>query len=149
MSFEGFSSYLQQKLLDHIFTDAAYTPPATLYIGLASGTASDRDGTGLTEVSTSGTAYARQAVTASTFGAATGTNPSTKTSGTAVPFATATAAYASGANITRWVLYDASTAGNLLANGLLTTAKAVASGDTPTLSSGGIVLKLGQPADTF
>jgi hypothetical protein len=145
----GFTDYLEAKLLDHIFTDPAYTPPSTLYLGLLSGTASDDAGGGLTEVSTSGTAYARIALTASDFAAATGTAPVTKSSSAAKSFAQATANYASGGNITYWGIWDASSAGNLLMIGQLTTAKPVLSGDTATVASGALVVKMGDPGDTY
>lgn len=145
----GFTDYLEAKLLDHIFTDPAYTPPSTLYLGLLSGSASDDAGGGLTEVSTSGTAYARIAVTATDFGAATGTAPVTKSNSSGKTFAQATANYASGANITYWGIWDASTSGNLLITGALSVAKPVMSGDTATLASGALVVKLGDPGDTY
>ena len=145
----GFTDYLEAKLLDHIFTDPTYTPPTTLYLGLLSGTPSDDAGTGLTEVSTSGTAYARIAITAADFAAATGTAPVSKSSSAGKTFAQATADYASGSNITYWGIWDASTAGNLMLIGQLTVAKPVLSGDTATVASGALVVKMGDPGDTY
>lgn len=145
----GFTDYLEKALLDHIFTDGAYSPPSTLYLGLLSGTLSDDAGTGLTEQTIGTGAYARVATTAADWSAATGTAPATKTNTATKTWPTATADWRSGANLTYVGLYDASTAGNLLALALLTTAKPVLNGDTPSLAAGAIVFKLGDPGDTY
>lgn len=59
------SDYLENKILDHVLKNTAYTPPATVYLALYTGDPLD-DGVSATEVNaapgyTSG--YARQAVT--------------------------------------------------------------------------------------
>ena len=139
----------QVLMLDWLTDTAVAT---TKFIGLLSGTPSDDAGTGLTEVSTSGTAYARQSMGlngsawAAAAQGATGA-PSSVANGSAVTFAQATASYAGGANITYFGLYDASTSGTLVAFGALGTAKPVLSGDTPSFAIGALVLKLGDPTD--
>lgn len=145
----GFTDYLEKALLDHIFTDPAYAPPATLYLGMLTGTATDDAGGGLTEQTIGTGGYARVATTAADWSAATGTAPATKTNTTAKTFPAATADWRTGANFTYVGLYDASTAGNLLAIALITTAKAVLSGDTANFPISSIVWKLGDPSDTF
>ena len=50
-----FSDYLEDKIIDHILRAQAFTPPATIYVGLF--TAAPSDAGGGTEVS--GGAYAR------------------------------------------------------------------------------------------
>ena len=67
----GFSDYLEDKVLDHVFGGNAFTAPTTLYVALYTVAPSDTGGG--TEVS--GGAYARQtgAFTVS------GTNPTTAT----------------------------------------------------------------------
>lgn len=142
----GFSDYLELKLLDHLFTDSGYTPPATLYVALSSTTPSD-DGTGVTEPS--GGSYARVATTAADWSAATGTAPASKTNTATIAFPTATADWASGSDLTHWVLYDAATVGNMLAFEALTTAKPVLSGDTAYFPASTLVLELGDPGDTY
>lgn len=97
-----FSDFLENELLDHVFRNSAYTPPAAVYLGLY--TAAPSDAGGGTEVSTGG--YARQAIT---FGAA---------AAGAIANTGAVAFTASGANfgtITHVGVFDASSAGNLLA----------------------------------
>lgn len=116
----AFSNYLEQKLLDHVFRNVAYTPPTTVYVALFN-TLPAGDGTGGTEVS--GGAYARQAIT---LGAPTGGSPSSVASSALVQYPTATASWGTinGAGI-----YDAATGGNLLEMGPLATPKTVGTGD--------------------
>jgi hypothetical protein len=67
----SFSNYLENELLDHVFGAAAYSAPATLYVGLSTADPTDDD-SGLAEPS--GNGYARVAVTnnATNFPAASG-----------------------------------------------------------------------------
>jgi len=58
------SAYLIGKLYGNVFQNAAYTPPATVYVALGTGSFSAQSCT--SEVTTSGTNYARVAVTANT-----------------------------------------------------------------------------------
>jgi hypothetical protein len=55
----------------------------------------------------------------------------------------------SGANLTHFVIFDASTAGNAIGWGALTTAKPVLNGDTASFAAGALVLKLGKPTDSY
>lgn len=137
---------VEQKMLDHFLTDPAYTPPATMYIGLSSTTPTDAGGN-ITEPS--GGAYARLATTAADWSAATGTAPATKTNTAVFTFATATANWVASANLTYFLLMDALTAGNCLAFGALGTAKPVLNGDTPSFPAASLVLKQGKPTDTY
>lgn len=142
----GFTDTVEQALLDHFLTDGAYTPPATMYIGLSSTTPTEAGGN-FTEPSTG--SYARVSTAAADWGAATGTAPATKSTTTAKTFPTATADWVSAANLTYFGLFSASTAGTLLAFGALTTPKPVLNGDTASFASGALVLKLGDPADSY
>lgn len=58
----SFSDYLEKKLLDHVLGGVAYTPPATVYVGLATEAITDAT-TGTTVAEPTGGAYARVAVT--------------------------------------------------------------------------------------
>ncbi len=142
----GFTDTVEQALLDHFLTDGAYTPPATMYIGLSSTTPTEA-GANFTEPSTG--SYARVSTAAADWGAATGTAPATKSTTTAKTFPTATADWVSGANLTYFGLFSASSAGTLLAFGALTVAKPVLNGDTASFASGALILKLGDPADSY
>lgn len=142
----GFVDSVEQKLLDHFLTDGAYTPPVTMYIGLSTTTPTEAAGN-FTEPSTG--AYARVSTAAADWAAATGTAPATKSTSTVKTFPTATGDWSSAANMTHFGLFDASTAGNLLCWGALGTPKPVLNGDTASFASGALVLKLGDPADSY
>lgn len=142
----GFVDTVEQSLLNHFLTDPAYTPPATMYLALSSTTPTEAGGN-FTEPS--GGAYARVSTAAADWGAATGTAPATKSNTAVKTFPTATADWVAGVNLTHFGLFDASTAGNLLAWGALGTAKPVLNGDTASFAAGALVLKLGDPGDTY
>ena len=123
-----FSDFLENELLDHVFRNAAYTPPAAVYLALY--TAAPTDAGGGTPVSGSG--YARQAVT---FGAA---------SGGAIANTGAVSFTASGGNFGTVLavgIFDASTSGNLLAWKAITSV-AINDGDTLTFPIGDIDVTL-------
>jgi len=126
----SFSNYLETELLDHVFTNSAYTAPSTLYLALHTASP-DEDGSG-TEVSTSGTAYARQTVAFSVTG-------NTATTSAAVEYATATANFGTVTHVGVW---DASTAGNLMAYAALTTSKTIETGDVFRVPAGDLDITL-------
>lgn len=142
----GFVDSVEQSILNHFLTDPAYTPPATMYLALSTTTPTEAAGN-FTEPSSG--SYARVSTAAADWAAAIGTAPATKATSTAKTFPTATGDWSSGANMTHFGLFDASTAGNLLAWGALGTAKPVLSGDTASFAAGALVLKLGDPADSY
>ena len=124
----SFSNYLETKLLAHTFSNTAYTSPTTVYVGLFT-TNPAEDGSG-TEVS--GGSYARQSGSFTTSG-------NTATTSAAIEFPTATASWGT---ITHVGIYDASSAGNLLAYAALTASKAIASGDVFRIPTGDIDITL-------
>tara|TARA_B100001093_G_scaffold488116_1_gene525027 strand:+ start:324 stop:716 length:393 start_codon:yes stop_codon:yes gene_type:complete len=127
----GFSDYLEDKVLDHVFGGNAYSAPSTLYVALYTVAPSDTGGG--TEVS--GGAYARQtgAFTVS------GTNPTTATNSAAIEYPTATANY--GTVVAVGIL-DASSSGNLLAYSTLDASKVVSSGDVFRFNAGDLDITL-------
>jgi hypothetical protein len=134
------SNYLEDKLLDHTlrYSTAPYTGASTLYLALFNNTSGNalanlEAGTLTDETSTSGTAYSRKAVT---FAAAS--------SGTSATNATVTfdAATASWGTITHIAVMNASTAGNVLFYGAVTTSKTIDTGDTFQVSSGNLTISL-------
>jgi len=131
----SFTNFLEDELLDHVWGNAAYTAPSTLYIALSTTTISD-DGTGMTEPS--GGAYARAAVTNNTtnWPAASG---GAKANGIAITFATATASWGT---IIDFAVMDALTSGNMLAYGTLTASKTIDSGDTASFAIGDLDITL-------
>lgn len=133
------SDYLENKLIDHIFRDTAYTKPTTIYVALF--TAAPSDSGGGTEVS--GGSYARVQVGPSqtawtqtqggTGSASSGTGGLTDNAAD-ITFPAPTANWGS---ITHFGVFDASTGGNLLIHGALTTAKTVNNGDpAPKFTAG-------------
>ena len=127
----GFSDYLEDKVLEHVFGGNAFTAPSTLYVALYTVAPSDTGGG--TEVS--GGAYARQtgAFTVS------GTNPTTASNTAAIEYPTATANY--GTVVAVGVL-DASSSGNLLAYSTLDSSKVVSSGDVFRFNAGDLDITL-------
>lgn len=107
-------------LLDALYGSGS---PATLYFALFT-SAPAADGTGGTEAS--GGSYARAAVTnnATNFPAASGAS---KSNGTAITFATASAGWGS---VTHIVVFDAPSGGNRYDWGELDTPRTVGIGDT-------------------
>lgn len=126
----SFSNYLETELLDHVFGGSAYTAPSTLYLGLHTSNP-DEDNSG-TEVSTSGTAYARQTIAFTTSG-------NTTSNTAAVEFATATANYGTVSHVG---VYDASSGGNLLAYAALTSSKTIETGDVFRVPAGDLDITL-------
>jgi hypothetical protein len=135
------SDYLENKVLDHVLGEGArnFTSPATLYVALFKENGSTltnlEAGTLTDEISTSGTAYSRQAIN---FGnAASG---SAASSGT-VTWTTATASWGT---VTAVAIMDADTvgSGNVLFYGNLSTAKAIDNGDTFQISSTNLTVSL-------
>ena len=126
----GFSDYLEDKVLDHVFGGVTYTQP-TKHVALY--TVAPTDTGGGTVVS--GGAYARQT---SNFNVS-GTNPTTATNAAAVEYPTATADY--GTVVAVGIL-DASSGGNLLAYANLTASKTVSSGDVFRFDAGDLDITL-------
>jgi len=110
----GASQALANLNLDHIFTDPAWTPPATLYMALLD-TAPAYTDTGSTISEVVYTNYVRKAVTASDFDAASG---GAKVNGTSIQFAQCGT---TGDTITHWALCTASSAGSVYVYGMLAT----------------------------
>ncbi len=136
----SFSDYAEGKVLDYVFSGAAFTSPATLYMALFSVTPSDSGG----GTEASGGSYARKSITnnATNFPAASGTSPTAKTNGTAITMVTATADWSSGVNMVAWGLFDASTSGNLIVWGALDNPKPVLNGDTMSFAVSALSITL-------
>jgi hypothetical protein len=132
------SNYLENKVLDHVLTATSYTAPTTRYLALFTNTSGSaaanlEAGTLTDEVSGSGTAYTRKAIT---FAAASG---GSSASNATVTFDTATANWGT---ITHVAVMDASSSGNVLFYGAVTTSKTIETGDTFQVSSGNLTISL-------
>ena len=126
----SFSDYLEDAVLDHVFRNTALTSPVNVY--LAFYTAAPTDAGGGTELTAATNGYDRQAIT---FGAASGGVMSN------------TVAVSDTCTGTNWGdivavgIFDAATAGNLLAWDTITSAT-VNVGDTLNFAIGDIDLTL-------
>jgi len=129
----GFSDYWENKILDHIFGKGSYTPP-TIYVGLSTADPTD-DGSGLAEPS--GNGYARTQTSASNWNAASNGSLDNVSD---ITFAQATGSWGT---ITHFALFDAATAGNILAHGVLSQSKTIGNSDTARFLAGDLDISLG------
>lgn len=125
------TNYERNRILNSRYGGDAYSPPATLYCALFS--AAPTVSSGGTELSTG--SYARVAKTNND------TNfpdavAGVKSNGTAVTFPAASAPQGTA---THFGWFDASTGGNLLDFGTLTTPKIIGTADTPEFGVGQLV----------
>lgn len=134
----GKYEYVSQKILNYIFGGGTFTQPVTLWLALFS-VAPTISTTG-TEATGSG--YARVSITCNTtnWPAISGAT-TTLTNGAAFTFPAATGNWSSSANQTDAGFWDASSAGNLLYWGDLTTPKPVLNGDTASFASSAITIQ--------
>lgn len=142
----GLSDYAVNKIIDHVFRGQTYSPPASLYIALF--TAAPSKAGGGTEVT--GGSYARVAVTSSLANwagtqaagstlASSGTAGVTSNNGT-VTFPSPTANWGT---IVAVGIMDASTSGNLIAWGPLSSSKTVNNGDAaPSFAAGSLTFSV-------
>jgi hypothetical protein len=131
----SFTDFLENRILNQNFGNAAHAIAGTYYFGLSTTTIAD-DGTGITEPA--GNGYARVAVTNNTTNFPTTTTGS-KANGTEIAFPTATGAWGTA---THFFIADASSAGNVWAYGALTTAKTIGNGDTARFAIGSLTITL-------
>ena len=126
----SFSNTFETHVLNYVFTATSVTRPTAWYIGLfTSNPAEDASGT---EVSASGTAYARQTVAFSVSG-------NLATNSAAVEFPTATSSFGT---VTHIGVFTASTSGTLIAYSALSASKAISTGDVFRLPAGDLDITL-------
>lgn len=122
------SNFTETLALKWLLTTDSATRPTAWYVALFTSDPTDA-GSG-TEVS--GTNYARQSVTFSVTG-------DTASNGSTITFP---AAGSNWGTISHVGIYDASTTGNLLFHGAVTTSKSIDTGDTFQISSGNLDITL-------
>lgn len=115
------SNTFETHTLNYLFTATSVTRPTAWYVALFTSNP-DEDASG-TEVS--GGAYARQSVAFTVSG-------NTASNSAAIEFPTATASYGT---VTHIGVFDAASAGNLIAYAALTTSKAIDTGDVMRINS--------------
>jgi len=128
----SFADYWEDEILDHLFGKGSYSPP-TIYVGLSTADPTD-DGSGLAEPS--GGSYARVSTAAGDWNTSSG---GTLDNANAITFPQATAAWGT---VTHFALFDAATAGNMLAHGTLDSSQAISSGHTPEFAAGDLSVTL-------
>lgn len=133
------TNYLENKIADHLFRATSYSKPAALYIGLF--TAAPSDTGGGTEVT--GGSYARVVRSPSdtnwtaTQGGTTGASSGTGGQVTNASIVTFPAPTATWGTVTHFGIFDASTSGNLLFYGALTSSRLISNGDgAPSFAAG-------------
>lgn len=131
----SFADYLENKILDYVFGATAFTAPANIYIALSTTAITDAGGN-LTEPS--GGNYSRKSVANNKTTWATSSGGSLSNA-IQIDFAQASASWG---QVVDFALMDASSGGNMLAYGTLTTAKTIDNGDTASFAAGQLTLTL-------
>lgn len=128
------SDYLEGQLIAHIFRTSSFTKPTVLAVGLF--TAAPSDAGGGTEVS--GNNYARTSLNpldANWAAPAAGNGVTSNSSAITFPVPSG-----SWGVITHFGIYDATTAGNLLFWGALTTSQTVSTNNTVSFAAGALTV---------
>lgn len=127
------SDYLEVNLRKHIFRTGSYTKPSALYVSLHTADPTD-DGTG---AEVSGGSYARvqrDPLDANWTGASS--TDGLTDNAAAITFPSPTGNWGV---VTHFGIWDASTSGNLLIHGALTTPKTINNGDAaPSFATGAL-----------
>ena len=124
----SFTNYLENKIVGHVFGGAAFTAPAALYVALF--TAAPGETGGGTEVT--GGSYARREFAFTVTGSQAANTDLEEWD----------AATADWGTVTHAGVFDASSAGNLLAYAALTTARNVLNGDIFRVAAGNLTISL-------
>lgn len=140
----GAVNSVEMLLLDHFTGKTAYTVP-TWYMGLSTTTPNESSGS-FTEPVAGG--YLRVALTAATWTAATGGDPSSTSYGGAITFPAATGGWGT---VTHGGLFSVATPATGLVQfwATLTNAKAIQTSDTGSYAANTFLVKLGDPPDTY
>ena len=132
----SFIDYLENEILDHIFSNATFTTASPLYVGLSTTTIAD-DGSGITEPS--GGAYARVAVGNREANSWPAAAAGIKQNGTAIIFPTATSSWG---NVTYFFLSDASSGGNIYLSGSINPSQSIGINDSARFSANDMTISL-------
>ncbi|MGI9491969.1 MAG: phage tail fiber protein [Geminicoccaceae bacterium] len=133
----SFANRTAKGLLDYLFgkTSVFDTQP-TIHVGLST-TAPAEDGTNVSEPV--GNNYARVAVAAGDWNAATLADPSLIDNSAAINFPTPSGAWGT---VTHFAIFDALTGGNVVASGILTTSRSPQNGDPVSFPIGDLDITL-------
>jgi len=140
----GLVNSTEMAMLDHFSGKTAYTVP-TWYVALSTTLPNESSGS-FTEPSNGG--YIRQTLTAATWTAATGGDPSSTSYGGAITFPTATGGWGT---VSYFGLFSVKTQSTGLVQfwGTLDAAKAIQTNDAASFAANTLLVKLGDPPDTY
>lgn len=127
------SNYLENAILDHVLSDGAFAEPANVYLALCTVVPTDAS-TGATITEPTYTGYARKEILASDLSAASG---GSKTNSGAITFADCTAG---SSTVIGFAICDASSGGNVLYWGTVTSKTIDTSNTPPTVAAGALVV---------
>lgn len=136
------SNYLENKIIDLVFRNRAFSAPTGVYVALF--TAAPSDAGGGTEVSGGSYARVQHGPSDTTWEATQGGTPAAASSGTTgatqnagtITFPSPTANWG---QVTHIGIFDAATSGNLLYHGALAVPKTVNNGDpAPSFAAGAL-----------
>lgn len=135
----SFTNYLETRLLDHVFGGPAFTPPGALWVELSS-TEPTETGVGVTPPSGGG--YSRAKIETSDWLAAivnAEENIGEKRNGEVILFSIATGDWGV---MTHFALFDAATAGNMLAYGALVPGVEILEGHQRAFAAGDLLITM-------
>jgi len=137
------TTYLESKLLNHIFKNTAFTSPGnSIYVGLATAV-SDAEAGSLTEVTGSQDSnYARQQVQASAWTVPADASTDTQTAKNSANIEFSASSGGATYTVTHVFVADASSGGNILFVGALDANKTIASGDIFRINTNNLVIEL-------
>ena len=140
----GFVNSEEMKMLDHYTGKTSYSVP-TWYAALSTTTPTEGAGS-FTEPSAG--AYARVALTAATWTAATSGDPSSTSYGGAITFPTATGGWGT---VSYWGLFSVATLSTGLVRywGTINAPKAIQTNDAASFAANAMKIELGDPSDTY
>ena len=118
----SFADFWENEILDHLFMKGSYTMPTNLWVGLSTADPADDEG-GLAEPTIPTGGYARVSTDGDDWDvAAAGATANAEI----LTFPESTAAWSSGASpLTHFAIFDAATAGNMVAHGSLSVSRTV------------------------
>ena len=129
----SFGNFWEDEVLDHLFGKGSYTPP-TIYVGLSTADPTD-DASGNAEPA--GNGYARVVTAGSDWTASSG---GALENANVITFPTASGSWGT---LTHFTLWDADTAGNMLAHGTLGASQAITTDQAPRFPAGDFDVTLG------
>lgn len=124
------SNYAENKILDHVLKNTAFTRPSHLFLGVCTGDPTDTGTGGTISEPSSGNGYARVVCDSWNSAASRATSINT-----VITFPTATGNWG---NLSHFAILDTSvlSTGNIIAYGAISPAKTILSGDTAAIDSG-------------